>query len=808
MSKRMLVDATHAEEVRVAIVQDTRLIDLDIETSTKEQIKGNVYLGIVTRVEPSLQAAFVDFNGGRQGFLSVSDLHPKLYPVDKNTPEPDPATESDQGNGDNGEDEADGDDELPAWSSRHTLRRRNVPIQQILKKGQTILVQVVKEARGTKGASLTTHISLAGRYTVLLPENRGGGGVSRKIVDPVERRELKQMLATMEIPDTISLIIRTAGMGRTKREIARDLQYLLRLWKTIEEKAASSKAPALIHEEGELIIRTIRDLYTSDMEEILIEGADAYRRGKDFMRVLMPRFVKVVQPYKDRIPLFHRFQVESQIESMHDRTVPLKAGGYLVIDTTEALVSIDINSGRSTREMNIEATAFKTNLQAVDEIARQLRLRDLGGLVVVDFIDMEDKKHVHEIEKRFRDALKLDRAKITLGKISQFGLLEFSRQRLKPNFTESSADVCPQCQGHGTVRSVESMAVALLRHLEERASTELYSRIQFEVPTDVAQYLLNVKRRQLAQMEQESGVEIQIVSDVNLRRPHFNKAFFDRETGNQLPAGHERKTAVRPPPPPVVEKLSPDEDDVGDDDLDMPVSSAVPAAADADTATLECATVTTEGATAASPAAVVTAEGGERKRRRRRRRRRGERDTTSTAAASSGDDFLPDDQDENPLQDASDIPGPGASPGADTATDGDDGGEGTDDDQEGGDSEDEQDATTGEGAASEANSDQPRRRRRRRRRRSARRPGTPETADTTATPDTVPNPHGDNSPQQEMSSAMAEGLDSVGPASDVAPQATMATQEADAPVEAVETPAEASEMAALPAEDGGESGTT
>ncbi|ABK44284.1 RNAse E [Magnetococcus marinus MC-1] len=588
MTKRMLVDATHPEEVRVAIVQDQRLIDLDIETCTKAQIKGNIYLGRVTRVEPSLQAAFVDFNDGRQGFLSVNDINPKYYPPEFR-PEPDPIEDMDEqeepedlsdemdgeegddsddepGNEDGADDDASQGDasseaeakprepsqsERPARRPRNNERanrgnrRRHIPIQDILKKGQLLLLQVVKEARGTKGASLTTNISLAGRYTVLLPENSGGGGISRKIMDNQARKALKTMLTEMEIPQEVSLIIRTAGMERTKREIARDMSYLTRLWKTIQEKVEQHNTPTLIHEEGDLIIRTIRDLYSTDMEEILIDGGEAYRRGKDFMRLLMPRYVKAVQPYKDRIPLFSRYQVEHQIESMHERTISLKAGGYLVIEPTEALVSIDINSGRSTKEKNVENTAFKTNMQAVDEIARQLRLRDLGGLIVIDFIDMEEKKHNLEVEKRLKEALKGDRAKIQLGKISQFGLLELSRQRMKPAFNESNREVCPRCTGLGTIRSVESTAIRLFRCIEEDISSGRFSKLIYFAPADVANYLHNRKRFQMVQLEQENNLELLIEIDPELQTPHFRKERIARPVQDE-PVVKERPEPEEP----------------------------------------------------------------------------------------------------------------------------------------------------------------------------------------------------------------------------------------------------------------------
>ncbi|OSM05084.1 ribonuclease E/G [Magnetofaba australis] len=717
MTKRMLVDATHDEEVRVAIVEDQRLLDLDIETSTKEQIKGNVYLGRVTRVEPSLQAAFVDFNGGRQGFLSINDIHPKYYPEDevqndapppgrsrakaKATPddqavssaqeapleavteasesteeqpqesdadqaeqsvdteveastdaEPNADEDSAEGAGgsdseqdadesadeseedDSDDDDSDEeDDESPVDDDddaalddedgaeesdspsrarpTRTRRRRNIPIQKILTKGQTVLVQVIKEARGTKGASLTTNISLAGRYTVLLPETVGGGGISRKIMDGAARKTLKKMLATMEISQEMSLIIRTAGLERTKREISRDMSYLTRLWKTIQDKCEKSKAPALIHEEGELIIRTIRDLYTTDMEEILIEGNDAYRRGKDFMRLLMPRYVKVVQPYKDKLPLFSRYQVENQIESMHDRVISLKSGGYIIIEPTEALVSIDVNSGRSTKEKNVENTAFKTNMQAVDEIARQLRLRDLGGLVVLDFIDMEERKHNLDVEKRLKEAFKNDRAKIQLGKISQFGLMELSRQRMKPAFAESNREVCPRCSGLGTIRSVESTAIRLFRCLEEEAYSGRHKRLVYTAPQAVANYLLNNKRAQLAEMESANELEIIIQGDAAMETPNFRRekgeGVAGEENNSRNSARSNKRDNRRKENPPAKESSA----------EASPVAEAKQPAAD-ESATDE------DGQ-----------KSGRKKRRRRRRRKSGGEGDSAEAATQS-----------------------------------------------------------------------------------------------------------------------------------------------------------------------------
>ena len=714
MTKRMLVDATHAEEVRVAIVQDQRLIDLDIETASREQIKGNIYLARVTRVEPALQAAFVEFHGGRQGFLSVNDIHHKYYPNEEPErenrtspseitqpvdPPTEPASSASLPAASTGEtrtlipddDDADGDELPPTEELRFRPRRRHLPIQRLLTRGQTILVQIAKEARGNKGASLTTNISLAGRYTVLLPENSGGGGISRKITDPLERKHLKEILSTMDVPNHVSLIIRTAGLGRTKREIARDMSYLLRLWKMITDKAKASKAPAIIHEEGDLIIRTIRDLYTTDMEQILIEGQDGYRIGKDFMRLLMPRYVKVVQPYKDSLPIFARHQIENQIESMHERKVPLRSGGYLVIDPTEALVSIDINSGRSTREKDVEMTAFKTNCQAAEEIGRQLRLRDLGGLIVIDFIDMEDKKHILEVEKQLKDAFKVDRAKVQIGRISTFGLMELSRQRMKPTFSETNRLECPRCKGLGTIRSVESASIHLFHQLEEDASKERYNRLFYTTSQEVANYLLNNKRDQIRALELNHELVIFIYGDPSLQTPEFhkNRVEWSPEELLERAANHPIKPEVSEETDPS-DDLDPDElDDLDDpedqDDLDdkrdltikeTPAPKArverksrqppvqgrqrgvVPAKAanrkepaiDTGTETSPDSSSTTDQPEQPLPHVDGTSEAGERTRRRRRRRRKPALTTTTPSENTTSSNETPSEADASPQE--------------------------------------------------------------------------------------------------------------------------------------------------------------
>jgi len=580
MNKRMLIDGTHPEEVRVVIADGNRLEEYDIESATKSQLKGNIYLAKVMRVEPSLQAAFVDFGGNRHGFLAFSEIHPDYYQIpmedrealkrdvalfEENavaalahidsidgdlTDEDDDDDDADERNDvdaieastverdDDDAETADDDDneitsdEEEAGSSeveesgedanadqiglydeiekqaasadayatlaegktsaptddeetkseaksgkagrgRRGERRDNpmkrYKIQEVIKRRQILLVQVVKEERGNKGAALTSYLSLAGRYCVLMPNtSRSGGGVSRKITSTTDRRRLRDLLKSLEVPEGMGVIMRTAGMERNKSEIKRDFDYLMRLWEEIRELTLNSAAPALVHEEGDLIKRTIRDLYSREIEEVLVEGNDAYQAAKKVMRMMMPSHAKRVQPYRDdAIPLFHRFQVESLLEAMHSPVVQLKSGGYIVIDQTEALVAIDVNSGRSTKERNIEETAVKTNLEAASEVALQLRLRDLAGLIVIDFIDMDESRNQRAVEKRFKEAVENDRARMQLGRISSFGLLELSRQRMRPSLIETSSDVCAHCGGTGHVRSIESMAVRVMRMIEE-----------------------------------------------------------------------------------------------------------------------------------------------------------------------------------------------------------------------------------------------------------------------------------------------------------------------------------------------------
>jgi len=709
MAKRMLIDAAHPEETRVVVLSGNRLEEFDFESSTKKQVKGNIYLAKVTRVEPSLQAAFVDYGNHRHGFLASSEIHPDYYKIpvgdreaveiepllaeaevqeipptavevdttsleaalpdpvpvpaamegsDGETPEsaepdvlgiadpiqphgeahglddapvgelhPDgsPAlvelpwekvarireivSESFEAMPGRAEDvpsisavsvtpddsiasteefpratpEADGDagsegmaadglaegeaegvetvetlggDELEEAEHQRSRTFRHYKIQEVIKRRQIMLVQVTKEERGNKGAALTTYLSLAGRYCVLMPNTARGGGVSRKITNMSDRRRLKDILEDLDIPEGMGVIVRTAGAERSKAEIKRDYEYLLRLWNEIRDLTLRSTAPALIYEEGDLIKRSIRDLYTRDIDEVLVEGEEGYRTAKAFMKMLMPSHAKRVQPYRDsQIGLFHRFQVESQIDAIHSPIVQLHSGGYVVINQAEALVAIDVNSGRATRERNIEETAVRTNLEAAEEIARQLRLRDLAGLIVIDFIDMEEHRNQIAVERRLKEALKNDRARIQVGRISAFGLLEMSRQRLRPSLVETSTQPCPHCGGTGFVRSTESTALYVLRSIEEEGMRRRSAKVCVHVPTMVALYILNQKRDSLVQLEARYGIRVSVAQDDALVPPAFRlerlRSYAPTETGvspaaplTQAPAPEEEEEEI------------------------------------------------------------------------------------------------------------------------------------------------------------------------------------------------------------------------------------------------------------------------
>ena len=612
MATRMLIDARHQEETRVAVLKGNRIEEFDFESADHKQIKGNIYLAKVTRVEPSLQAAFVDFGGNRHGFLAFSEIHPDYYQIPKEDREAllaaeaeaaeeeqrlrdeeeqrgempgeeydaddesaealaedlaedgleevdtsdkdDVATieeghldreDDDESDDDESDDEdsdedegIDEDDERPkgrdrgrrgrnrrqgkgrarakevdeARAKRMALRRR-YKIQDVIQRRQVLLVQVVKEERGNKGAALTTYLSLAGRYTVLMPNSSHGGGISRKISSASDRKRLKQVVSALSLPRTMGLIVRTAGLSRTKTEIKRDFDYLARLWDEIRERTLSSSAPALIHSDSDLIKRAIRDIYNREIEEVIVEGEDGYKSAKQFMKLLMPSHARRVKQYSDPVPLFQRYGAEDQLKAMYDPVVQLKSGGYLVINPTEALVSIDINSGRSTKEHNIEQTALHTNLEAAREIARQLRLRDMAGLVVIDFIDQEHHSNTRKVEKAMKEALKNDRARIQVGRISSFGLMEMSRQRLRTGVLEATTRDCPHCDGTGLVRTASSAGLSALRLIEDEAAKGKGSTIRLGASTEAAIYLLNEKRADLMEIEQRYHVTVEVVPE-------------------------------------------------------------------------------------------------------------------------------------------------------------------------------------------------------------------------------------------------------------------------------------------------------
>ena len=482
--KKMLINATQPEEVRVAMVDGQRLYDLDIENRQRVQTKANVYKAKVTRVEPSLEAAFVDFGADRHGFLPLKEISPEYY------------------------------------RSRAPENEGKTRIKDVLKEGTEVIVQVDKEERGTKGAALTTYISLAGRYMVLMPNNPKAGGISRRI-EGEDRSELKDSLAQLNLPDGMGVIIRTAGVGRSAEELQWDLDYLLQLWGSISQASEESKAPVLIYQESDVIIRAVRDYLRDDIDQVLIDDSAAYQRAADFVGMVMPRYANRLKLYEDPLALFNRFQIEGQIETAFQREVRLPSGGSIVLDPTEALVSIDINSARATKGGDIEQTALQTNLEAAEEIARQLRLRDMGGLVVIDFIDMTSNRNQRAVENRIREALELDRARIQIGRISRFGLLEMSRQRLRPSLGETSGIVCPRCTGQGTIRDTKSLALAILRLIQEEAAKDRTGEVQAVVPVDVSAFLLNEKRSDINEIESRSGVRIVVVASPYLDTPHF-----------------------------------------------------------------------------------------------------------------------------------------------------------------------------------------------------------------------------------------------------------------------------------------------
>ena len=518
----MLIDAAHEEETRVVVMDGNRVVDYDAEIANKRPLKGNIYLAKVTRVEPSLQAAFVEYGGNRHGFLAFNEIHPDYYRIPIADREKLIAEEAEVQSGDEGAEgesvETVGGDELEEVERRRVSMQRRYKIQEVIKRRQILLVQVVKEERGTKGAALTTYLSLPGRYCVLMPNTSRGGGISRKITNARDRKRLKTIIDGLGIPDGMAIILRTAGSERSKVEVKRDYDYLLRLWNDIRESTLASTAPTLIYEEGNLIKRTIRDLYAKEIEEILVEGEDGYKTAKDFMKTLIPSHAKKVKKYaSESVALFQEFRAESLLESIHNPTVQLRSGGYIVINQTEALVAIDVNSGRATRERHIEETALKTNCEAAEEIAYQLKLRDLAGLIVIDFIDMEENRNNITVERRFKDSLRSDRARIQIGRISPFGLLEMSRQRLRPSLIEITGDPCPHCGGTGFMQSTDWTALQVLRALEETANRERATSIELNVSAEVALYILNQKRQALSEIEERNGLSVTVSTNGEIR---------------------------------------------------------------------------------------------------------------------------------------------------------------------------------------------------------------------------------------------------------------------------------------------------
>jgi ribonuclease E len=530
----MLINATQREELRVAIADGQHLLDLDIEVPSQEQKKANVYKGRITRVEPSLEACFVDFGSVRHGFLPLKEICRECYVPDAR--------------------KADG----------------KVSIKDAVREGQELIVQVEKEERGNKGAALTTYVSLAGRYLVLMPTNPSAGGVSRRIMGE-DRQELREQLGKVTSPDNVGIIVRTAGVGREAEELQWDLDYLLQLWSAIEQAAAGRKAPFLIYQESNLFIRALRDHLRNDIGEILIDNEAVYNDAREFVQQVMPHNLRKLKLYSDQVPLFNRYQIESQIESAFARTVHLPSGGVLVFDHTEAMLSIDINSARATKGADIEETAYHTNLEAADEIARQLRLRDLGGLIVIDFIDMMDRRHQREVEERLRHALQIDKARVQTSRISRFGLLEMSRQRLRPSLGESSQETCPRCDGHGTIRSIESLALSILRLVEEEAMKEFTGQIVVQAPIEVANFLLNEKRSDLQRVENRHHVPVMLLGNEHMDRPRFeihrvrksdvtSDPSYSRieQPPSELVASDQTKaTGVAAPPAPAVTSFKP-----------------------------------------------------------------------------------------------------------------------------------------------------------------------------------------------------------------------------------------------------------
>ena len=678
MTMRMLIDARHREETRVAVVKGNRIEEFDFESAERKQLKGNIYLAKVTRVEPSLQAAFIDYGGNRHGFLAFSEIHPDYYQIPKEDRDAllreeaehaaeeaelrarqeaeedesedfghddddcdDDAGEHDRDHDDDdagdAEDSADdeegaaetprapktavNDDQVEALRTRRMNLRRRYKIQDVIRRRQVLLVQVVKEERGNKGAALTTYLSLAGRYCVLMPNTSHGGGISRKISNAGDRKRLKSIMADLALPSSMGCIVRTAGLQRTRTEIKRDFDYLARLWDGIRETTLQSAAPALVYGDSDLIKRAIRDIYNKDIDEVIVEGEEGYRQAKEFMRLLMPSHARKVKPYSDAVPLFQRAHVEDQLAAMYNPVVQLKSGGYLVINPTEALVSIDINSGRSTREHNIEQTATATNLEAAQEIARQLRLRDMAGLVVIDFIDMDNNSNVRKVEKAMKEALKNDRARIQVGRISSFGLMEMSRQRLRTGVLEASTRTCPHCEGTGLVRTAASAGLSALRLIEDEAARGRGSLICLRASQEAAIYVLNRKRADIAEIEDRYGVHVEVFPD-----------------GEQ--EGARMSVEASGPPPAYAPKFTAPIEEIEDD---------IPEEIEVDEEE-EFADEAEEASERAPREARDDGDEGGRKRRRRRRgrgRRREEGEGSTETAQEGGDEQAADDQPED-----------------------------------------------------------------------------------------------------------------------------------------------------------------
>ncbi|SDG66535.1 Rne/Rng family ribonuclease [Pelagibacterium luteolum] len=644
-TKRMLVDATHPEETRIVVTNGNKLEEFDFESAERRQLRGNIYLAKVTRVEPSLQAAFVEYGGNRHGFLAFSEIHPDYYQIpvadrealmraeeeaqredeEEDVIEAAEAEEDDvEDNGESGDvpretkkvEQIGEGDALEDLQERPRRNQRRYKIQEVIKRRQVLLIQVVKEERGNKGAALTTYLSLAGRYSVLMPNTARGGGISRKITSAADRKRLKEIATDLEVPQGMGVILRTAGASRTKAEVKRDFEYLMRLWENVRTLTLESSAPCLVYEEGSLIKRTIRDLYNKDITEVLVAGEAGYREAKDFMRMIMPSHSKNVQSYKDDAPIFSRFNIEAQLDSMFHPQVTLPSGGYIVINPTEALVSIDVNSGRATKEHNIEDTALQTNLEAAEEISRQLRLRDLAGLIVIDFIDMEERRNNRAVEKKLKDCLKNDRARIQVGHISHFGLMEMSRQRIRFGVLESSTHTCPTCAGTGLVRSVSSLALMIMRSIEDHILRKPGQSINVNMPTEVALYILNSKRDSLTALEAKYGLSITISAQSGL-------------VGNQF--NIERGETRVPVAAPAVQHIRADAASM--DDYDETAEDE-----EADEEVVEAAE-----ATDTEDHRESTGDGqGSRNKRRRRRRRNGTGNGHAAPAVVAAEDATPD----------------------------------------------------------------------------------------------------------------------------------------------------------------------